>query len=217
MGIMFGWLSLEPSYERPQSASPITVSLVPVFRQCGTGANPANGAHAAPLSGPSCGSPTTSANAHYGGQATGTAGMSVVPGNLSTPADEADVNLNAAATDVRAGTTTGADYNPSTGADLTLVAKWRITDLRNGTTGTGAGTAADLDFSVPVNCTATAGTEGANCIAGTSADALTPGSILEGKATVVSTFRLRVNDAGADGVRGNADDRLFLQQGYYVP
>jgi hypothetical protein len=34
---------------------------------------------------------------------------------------------------------------------------------------------------------------------------------------VVQVFRVRVNDSGADGVRGNADDVLFAQQGIYIP
>ena len=28
---------------------------------------------------------------------------------------------------------------------------------------------------------------------------------------------VRVNDAGANGIRGDADDRLFAQQGLYIP
>jgi len=188
-----------------------------VFRQCGTGANPANGGHAAPLSGPSCTPTATSATAHVGPHASATAGLTVVAGNPSTPADEADLNLSAALSDVRATSPSGPDYNPSAGADLTLVAKWRITDLFNGTTHTGAGTATDLDFPVPISCQPTAGSDGSNCNANTSADAVTPGSIPEGKAMEVATFRTRVNDSGPDGVRGNADDKLFEQQGYFVP
>jgi hypothetical protein len=41
--------------------------------------------------------------------------------------------------------------------------------------------------------------------------------ILEYKATVLEMFRTRVNDAGANGIRNDADDRLFAQQGIYIP
>jgi hypothetical protein len=44
-----------------------------------------------------------------------------------------------------------------------------------------------------------------------------PGVIQEGKRTVIDVFRARLNDAGVNGVRGDSDDKLFAQQGYYVP
>ena len=33
----------------------------------------------------------------------------------------------------------------------------------------------------------------------------------------MQSFRLRLNDSGPDNVRGNADDRLFEQQGIFEP
>ena len=44
-----------------------------------------------------------------------------------------------------------------------------------------------------------------------------PGSIGAGNNMIVQAFRVRVNDSGADGALGNADDRAFAQQGIYIP
>ena len=51
----------------------------------------------------------------------------------------------------------------------------------------------------------------------TTADTLTAGEIKEGKAMTVQLFRVRLNDAGANGTRGDADDRIFEQEGIYIP
>jgi hypothetical protein len=210
-----------PRYERPASASPIQVSLVPVFRQCGTGATPANGAHAAPLSTASCNPPAVTAGvvAHAGAQMTGTARLSVTPGDPATPADEADVGFTVNVIDVRAGSRTGADYNPSAaGPDMTLTPRFRATDIANGPSQADSATSVDQSFAVPVNCASTPDPAvGATCAASTTADALTPGSIKEGKQAVLQLFRVRLDDSGPNGVRGDSDDRLFAQQGFYVP
>jgi hypothetical protein len=58
-----------PPYQTPAEAMQLAVSLVPVFRQCGTGANPANGRHSTPLSGVSCAPPVPVSNsARFGPQ-----------------------------------------------------------------------------------------------------------------------------------------------------
>ena len=41
--------------------------------------------------------------------------------------------------------------------------------------------------------------------------------IKENKATVLQVFRLRLHDSGPNGVRGNADDKLFATEGVFVP
>ena len=46
---------------------------------------------------------------------------------------------------------------------------------------------------------------------------MTPGSVREGREMVLQSFRLRLNDAGANDVRGDGDDRAFAQQGVYIP
>jgi glucose/arabinose dehydrogenase len=210
-----------PRYEHPSAASPVQVSLVPVFRQCGTGANPANGEHAAPLAVDSCNppAPTVGVVAHAGSSMTGSASLSVVAGDPSTPADEADVPFSVNATDIRAGGPTGGDYNPSpSGPDLTLTPRFRLTDTANGPSALDSGSTVDQGFAVPVTCASTPDPAvGATCTATTSADAITPGSIKERKAMVLQLFRVRLDDSGPNGVRGDADDRLFAQQGIYVP
>jgi hypothetical protein len=44
-----------------------------------------------------------------------------------------------------------------------------------------------------------------------------PEAVSAGANTIVQAFRARVNDAGQNGVRGDADDRIFATQGIYVP
>jgi hypothetical protein len=205
-------------YQMPGSATAVNTSLVPVFKQCGTGGNPANGKHAPPFGVGSCGPATSATAAHVGAQSTGSASVGAVPGNLTTAADEADVSVTATITDVRAGNPTGADYNPNpSGPDLTLAVKLRLTDLFNGSSQADPATATDFDLVVPVDCVNTAGSDGATCSTNTSTDALTPGFVGENHRTMLQGFRLRVNDAGIDGIRGNSDDKLFEQEGFFAP
>jgi len=166
------------------------------------------------------------AKAFMGPSSQGQADFVVVPGNLHTVADEADVNFNINLSDIHLTNRTGPDYDPNpSGADATLVAILRLTDYNNTTPGalcapttSCPGTATDTEFPIPVTCVATADpTLGSNCTGASSADAVLPGSILEYKATIMETFRVRVNDAGANGVRGDSDDKLFAQQGLYIP
>jgi Bacterial pre-peptidase C-terminal domain len=209
-----------PPYETPKTASQLNVSLVPVFRQCGTGGNPADSGHAAPLAVGSCDPPlpTSGVTAFVGSDSVASAQLAVVPGDLTTPADEADVSFAIDATDVRAGGPSGPDYDPSATPDMTFSTRLRMTDSSNGPSGADPATTTDLEFPVPVSCTATADSSvGSTCIAATTADALQPGSIEEGRQAVLQVFRLRLTDAGPNGVRGDADDRLFAQQGIFVP
>jgi hypothetical protein len=117
------------------------------------------------------------------------------------------------------GTGAGSDYDPNpAGADGTLVTRLRLTDRANGASGADPGTATDFDLSVPFACTPTADPAlGSACALDTSLDAVTPGAIKENKASVVQIFRLRLNDSGPNGVRGDSDDRLFASEGIYIP
>jgi hypothetical protein len=163
--------------------------------------------------------------ARIGSQSTGSVQFNVQPGDGDTTnGDQADVAISASLTDVR--TLAGQDYNPNaSGADLTEITRFRITDRADcsGASCTGSydnpGTATELDFSVPVDCSSTPGPEGATCTANTSADAVMPGAIAENKSAVIQVFRVRVYDSGPNGVRQNglADDRLFVHQGIYIP
>jgi hypothetical protein len=206
-----------PLYAAPASASSLSFSLVPNFRQCLSGAN---GQHSAPFGVMSCVSPVPfSPVARIGGQSVGSVSLTVQPGDRFTAADEADISINVNMTDVRSGSETGADYNPNvSGPDMTFVSRMRLTDYYNGATQVVAGTATETDFAVPVDCVDTTDTAvGATCGTNTTAEALMPGFAPEGKRTIINMFRARLNDAGVNGVRGDSDDKLFAQQGYYVP
>ncbi|MGH3371334.1 MAG: hypothetical protein ACRDPR_15200, partial [Nocardioidaceae bacterium] len=217
---MAGAVVVSAGYEKPQSASPVNVSLVPAFRQSGTGANPTNGQHSPPLGVPARLPPQQNTTfAAVGSQNTGNASMAVVPGNQVTAADEADISYTGSITDVRAVNATGADYNPNpSGPDLTLLTRARLVDLQNSPPANSAATTTDLDLpGVPIDCVSTVGPEGSNCNLATSADAVLAGAVKESQQTVVQVFRVRVNDSGSDGIRGNANDVLFAQQGIYIP
>jgi hypothetical protein len=207
------------SYPHPESASPVSVSLVALFRQCGTSRTPVNGGHAPPLGVAACNPPSpNSLVARVGASSQGSAQLAVVPGDSDpTNGDQADVAITVHLTDVQ--TTAGGDYDPNpSGADLTEVTRLRLTD-RADNFGGAAGTAADLDYPVPVDCATTTGSEGAACDASTSADALTPGAIRESMQTVAQVFRVRLYDSGTNGVRenGTGDDRILAHQGIYIP
>jgi hypothetical protein len=214
--------ALSPPYDHPESASPLEFSLVPELRQTiSSGQCQARGgtpsAHGAPLAFLSCNPPAYAPGTAARFRGRGSADLTVLPGDLTTPADEADVAISASLTDVRAAA--GGDYSPSAiGPDLTLVARLRISDSFNGPASSDPGTAADLEFPVPVDCVATADpAAGSDCGATTSFDAVSPGSIGEHRAAVLQAFRVRVNDSGPNAIRGDGDDRRLASQGIYVP
>jgi hypothetical protein len=211
--------SPQPTYEHPQLASPATVSLVPNYRQTISSSQCSargglNSSHGAPLSFSSCNPPgfVPGTTAHMGPASSSWASYGVIYGDTNAAnGDQANVTLRASLDDIRiAG---GADYP----AALTLVTKLRINDRFNGGSQSDSATVADFDYSTPISCASTAGPEGANCNLDTSADAVTAGTIKENKATVLQVFRFRVNDSGANGTRGDSDDRTFATQGIYIP
>jgi TolB protein len=206
-----------PPYPTPKLASPIRMALVPVLKQCGTAGNPTTGSHSPPLATGSC-APQPQGVARFGAQAQGTAWIATIYGDTNAAnGDQADATFRLALSDIQ--TAGGVDYDPNpAGADATLVTRLRFTDQANGGSGTDPGTASDFDFSVPFACTATANPAvGSDCGLDTSADAVTPGMIKENKATVLQVFRLRLNDSGPNGTRGDGDDRLFASEGVFVP
>jgi Tol biopolymer transport system component len=208
-----------PSYEAPKLASPVKVSLVPLHRQCATAQNPSNATHGPPLAHASCSPPQPSSGlARIGPQAIATAQLAVIYGDTSSGnGDQADVTIRASLTDVQ--TPLGLDYDPDpTGPDLTLVQRLRITDRYSGPSLGDPATTVDFDFSVAVDCALTVDPGiGSSCNVDTSADAVMPGAIKENKAAVVQVFRVRVNDPGANGIRGDSDDRIFMMQGVFIP
>jgi dipeptidyl aminopeptidase/acylaminoacyl peptidase len=206
-------------YPYPASASTLNASLVPAFRQCGTGGNPANSNHSAPLSVGSCNPPRpSSAVAFVGPASTGSASFTVVPGDRDlTNGNQADVTLAASVTDVQ--TSSGGDYDPNaSGPDLTEITRLQLTDTANGAYGGVAATAAGYDFEVPIGCSPTSDpSTGSTCSANTTANALLPGLVRENRRAILQAFRVRVDDSGTNGVRGDSDDRIFATQGVFAP
>lgn len=221
-------------HDHPASASPIHVEFVPNFRQtisstqC-TARGGLNSSHGPPLAFASCNPPAfvPGTQAHMGVAATSAADITVVPGDTDpTNGDQADVTLTGTLTDVRQGTATGADYNPAAvGQDMTVVAKIRISDHFNTTTGQPCAattscpaTVIDTDFPVPVECTPTADPSvGSTCSAATTADGTVPDVVKENKQAVVQIFRVRAKDAGTNATPGDTDDRDAFMQGIYIP
>jgi hypothetical protein len=214
-----------PPYDAPQSASLLNVALVPDFRQTISASQCAarGGAlssHGSPLALVSCNPPAIAPGyrARMGPSAVGHVQLTEIPGNPATAADEADLGIGVSISDVRA-LDLLSDYDPNaSGPDMTMVARWRLTDSFNGASASDPGTVSDTDYPVPISCTATADpTVGSDCTLASSANAVLPGTVKEGKHMVIEVFRARLNDAGADGVVGNADDRRIAMQGIYIP
>jgi peptidoglycan/xylan/chitin deacetylase (PgdA/CDA1 family) len=208
-----------PSFVRPKSAAPVRASLVPAYRACTSG----NRTHGPPLAYASCNPPArTSSQLTVGtpdanGQAANSVGslrLDAVPGNPSTSADEADVNLLASISDVRRLSNLG-DYTGELQALVTL----RVTDKLSGDAQSNqAATVQDLPFSFTIPCSATASTSvGSTCSTATTADAVNPGTVIEGARSSWQVGQVNVMDGGSDGVASTAGNTLFMVQGLFVP
>jgi hypothetical protein len=223
-------------------AKQLTFTVVPAFKQC----TAPNSTHGTPLGVPSCAPPVqVSTNLTTGEVATnqfkGTSSflIQVFCTNGATPpcsaaaGDQEDVKLVASATDVRCrsgiadaskcssenGTPAGKVDNDYTG-QVQGTAQIRITDAYNGSPGfTTHATSIDTPFPVTGTCAATTGdaTLGSNCSVNTTADAVVPGVVKEGKKAGVEIAQIQVNDGGSDGVVATAPNLLFAVQGIYIP
>jgi len=219
------------AHVRPKGASPIRVSMVPAFNQCTS----ANRTHGPPLAFPSCNPPVQTSTAITVGEPTangaaansvGSIRISVVVG-VPGPPDDSDVNLVGNSTDIRckAGTAACGSANAADGADYTGElegnAQIRISDHYNAVApggGTDAATVIDIPFPVTTPCTATASTSiGSTCNISTSANAVVPGSVKDGKRAVVEIQQIQVSDGGPDGVAATTPNTLFSVQGIFIP
>ena len=128
--------------------------------------------------------------------------------------------IRLAASDVR-NAAGGSDYT----GKVILSSLLRITDRDSVA---GSATMQDMQFGIPVDCTATpSDPAGGTCSITTTADTLVPGFAHEGARAVVSTFSVNVLDAGADGdvgpssacppTCGTGDEAVFLRQGAFTP
>jgi Tol biopolymer transport system component len=199
------------SYPRPKGATPFLTYLVPAYAQCTT----PNREHGPSLSFGSCNPPTQTSQALTIGSADSngkptksisSVRFETVVGNPSTPGDQADVAITAQITDVytQAGL---ADYAGS----VTVKTPLRITDKLNTPHpgGPGAGTVSDIPYGFTVPCAETADTTiGGACLLSTSADALAPGAVTEGRRAIWGLGAVEVYDA---------NDALFMKQGIFVP
>jgi hypothetical protein len=216
MGIMAAWFTTPPGYPRAKGATPVLVSLVPAFKQC---LSP-NSTHGTPLASPSCNPPvqessfltvgSPDANTHPA-NATGSVRLDTITGNPATTADEANLALKVNATDVR-NKSDLTDYTGQLQANVNL----RITDQYS--TG-GPGTAQDLGYTLTVPCVATGGTTdiGSTCSVNTTADAVIPNTIREGKRTSWELGQVQLFDGGSDGVASTGPNTVFERQGIFAP
>jgi len=123
------------------------------------------------------------------------------------------VKLVSSITDVRK----KSDLSDYTG-QVQLVSTIRITDRKNGTSGSQPGTVQDVPFPVTMGCVATGSTTvGGTCSVNTTLDAVTPGAVPEGKRSVWELGQVIVNDGGPDGVVSTNPNTVFERQGVFVP
>jgi hypothetical protein len=207
-----------PSYVRPKGATPVRSSLVLAFRPCAA----PNREHGSPLIAPSChppvpastqltvGSPTNSSTA----KAVGSVALKTITGDVSTPENEADVQLTFSAVDIRK----RSDFSDYTGQVL-VDHSLRITDKSNGAAATESATVEDARLPVPADCVATADqTIGATCSVTTTLNAVVPALVIERKRAIWELGPTEVYDAGADAdVTTTADNTLFMNEGIFVP
>jgi glucose/arabinose dehydrogenase len=208
-----------PDYPRPKSAVRVRVPLVPTFQQC----TAPDRTHGPPLVFGSCNPPVlrsaqlTVGTPDANGAAVNSSGsvrFVTLAGDPKTTADEADVALVVSITDVRR--LSGlADYT----GQLQASAGLRITDRDNpAPAGSPAATTQDGTFAWTVPCTATADTAvGSRCSINTSADAVTPGVVKEGRRTVWQLGAITVFDGGPDGVASTSPNTEFAVQGVFIP
>jgi hypothetical protein len=206
------------SYVRPKAASPFRVPLVPAFQTC---VSP-NRTHGPPLVHPSCNPPVqtsdflTVGSPDSNGKTANSVGrlrLDAIIGNPSTPADEADVNISFSITDVRTKTTL-VDYT----GELATTTSLRITDKQNGPSAAEPGTVTDIPYNLTIACTSTTdSTIGSTCALNTTADAIAPGTILEGRRTIWQLGDVQVFDGGADNVASTSGNTLFARQGVFIP
>jgi hypothetical protein len=164
------------------------------------------------------------------------------PGAGSTTACQAGSDITATAALAQASSTT-VDPTAQCGTDPTCLAfsrnfvghAIRVTDHYNcdpgapvgdpnhcpasASTSTRPATLIDILFPVPVDCIANpeATITGSNCGVNTTANALVPGSVINGKQAVVEIGEVQDMDSGPNGARGDSDDQVFATQGIFLP
>jgi plastocyanin len=198
---------------------PLRTPLAVAYRPCAEAA--ADREHAAGFGHPACSLPQPvsdwlTVGTYNANQRTANSVASVLvaaeAGNPSTPEDEANVRLSASITDVRRKTNL-VDYS----GDLQAVLPLRITDSSNGP-GSNERATGDTSLTFRIPCTATADpNSGGACQVTTTADAISPGTVVEGKQAIWEAGAVEVFDGGADSVASTPDNTLFMTQALFVP
>jgi hypothetical protein len=214
-------------YPRPQAAVNFRVPLAIAYEECGDDETP-NRSHGPALEAPSC-EPATRSSQHLTVgtfdanrqpvQSVAFVRLTTLPGTPPISEDDADVRLQLSATDVRNALTL-SDYTGEVQASVAL----RITDRSSSGGSVGepyddAATVTDLPLSFTGACVATPPPDriGASCSASTTADAVTPGVVVEGARSNWGLGPIRLFDGGADGLVSTADNTLFARQGIFIP
>jgi hypothetical protein len=213
-------------YARPKGATPVRISLVPAYNACAT----PNRLHGPTLAFASCTPPVQSSSTLTVGtpdangaspNSTASVRFLSVTGNVATEADEANVNLVTAISDVRNNPAL-TDYTGSVMMSTTI----KITDNRNSDEMPEPGTTQSFPFQWSVPCVATVdSTKGSDCNLATSADALLPGAVAESRRTQWELGQVAVMDAGPNGTGvnacpptcGNGDETVFMKEGIFIP
>ena len=213
-------------FPRPKGATPARVSLVVAYNQCTS----PNRVHGPSLASPSCNPPVRSSGVltvgtpdsnTFGANFTGFVKLDVIPGDVNTTVDEADVPLVVSASDVR-NHPSGTDYTGRLGVTSSL----RITDNANADERPDPGTVQNIPLEFSVQCAATGDTTtGGLCTLSTTYDALLPGAVQERQRTLWELGQIQVRDAGPNGTGyascpptcGDGDETVFLRQGVFVP
>ena len=230
-------LGVADGYVRPKSASPLRLALVPAFAAC----TAPNRVHGPPALGggssdASCTPPAqTSSFLTIGApdangaplNSTGSIRVSAIVGAAGPP-DDSDIAVTIGVTDVRckAGVSTCGAANDQSGADytgeLTPSAGIRLTDAFNAVAaGGGTDRATVQDFSlggIQVPCTGTGSTAiGSSCALSTTLDAVSPGTVLDGRRAMWQFGQVELLDGGPDGEASTTPNSRFLVQGVFVP
>jgi hypothetical protein len=231
VGIMVMASMASATHPRPKGASPLYASMVPAQQPCGT----PNRQHGPPLAFPSCNPPVATSQSVTVGSpdANGAAANSVgfvrltVKVGIPGPPEDSDVLIVASISDVRCitGTTACGNANTADGPDYTGEvqgnAQIQITDHWNAVApggGPDAATVVSIPFPVGATCANTADAAiGGLCSANTSANAVVPGAVKDGKRAIVEIGQIQITDGGDDGLNATTPNTLFEVQGIFIP
>jgi hypothetical protein len=213
------------SHVRPKGATPLSASIVPAYKACGT----PNRTHGAPLAFPSCNPPVQASSFLTVGSpdANGAPANSVsnilLKVKITSPED---VLITSSGSDVRCLPATnaavcsspnaadGPDYSGEVQGNATI----RISDHYNGPSLNEAATVIDIPFPVNGTCANTAATNiGGTCTVNTSANAVVAGSVKDAQRGIVEISQLQISDGGPDGQVATPDNTLFGVQGIFIP